>query len=51
MTIVIECFKPKAECRDFLYTLYVNDIFICSLHNLDLIKIHLRKHFDKFREK
>ena len=44
MKVYIELYKPSKECKDgFLYTLFINDLFICSLHNLDIVKEHIKK--------
>lgn len=31
------------DMKDYLITLYVNGLFICSLHNFELVKLHLKE--------
>lgn len=50
MEVIIECYKPSIECKDFLYTLYINGCFICSLHSLDIIKIKIKKMWHQLKE-
>lgn len=45
MKLVIELSKPSSKCRDFLYTLYINGLFICSLHNVKLVEDHIKRHW------
>ena len=47
----IEIEMRWAECdKEFHYTLYVNDIFICSVCSFDIVKLHLKNNFSKFKE-
>ena len=35
--------KPSLDCKDgYLITLYINGLFICSLHSLEMIKRRLK---------
>lgn len=50
MKVEIELFKPNSKSRDFLYSLYVNDLFICSVHNFNVLALHLKKHWFRLLE-
>lgn len=50
MKIEIVLTRPKNSQEDYLKTLYVNDLFICSLHDFDLIKYHLKKFWFRLLE-
>lgn len=44
MNVCVEC--RWAECdKEFHYKLYVNDLFICDVCNIDILKRHLKKNY------
>lgn len=50
MKVLVECRWAKCD-KEFHYTLYINDVFICNVCNRDVLKRHLKKNYYSLLEK